>query len=69
LASAAAPPQPQIDVYPGAHHGFDSAAPLRHWAEVPNGAQPGAGVHLGGQPAARTASREALLQFLRTALR
>ena len=69
LASEAAPPQPQIDVYPGAHHGFDSAAPLRHWAEVPNGAQPGAGVHLGGQPEARTASREALLQFLRTALR
>ena len=69
LASAAAPPQPQIDVYPGAHHGFDSAAPLRHWAEVPNGAQRGAGVHLGGQPAARTASRDASLQFLRTALR
>ena len=69
LASEAAPPQPQIDVYPGAHHGFDSAAPLRHRAEVPNGAQPGAGVHLGGQPEARTASREALLQFLRTALR
>ena len=69
LASEAAPPQPQIDVYPGAHHGFDSAAPLRHWAEVPNGAQPGAGVHLGGQPEARAASREALLQFLRTALR
>ena len=69
LASEAAPPQPQIDVYPGAHHGFESAAPLRHWAEVPNGAQPGAGVHLGGQPEARAASREALLQFLRTALR
>ena len=69
LASEAAPPLPQIDVYPGAHHGFDSAAPVRHWAEVPNGAQPGAGVHLGGQPEARSASREVLLRFLRTALR
>ncbi|MBC7726298.1 MAG: dienelactone hydrolase family protein [Microbacteriaceae bacterium] len=69
LAREAAPPQPQIDVYPGAHHGFDSAAPVRHWAEVPNGVQRGAGVHLGGQPEARAASREAVLQFLRTALR
>ena len=69
LARESAPPQPQIDVYPGAHHGFDSAAPLRHWAEVPNGVQRGAGVHVGGQPEARTASREAVLQFLRTALR
>ena len=68
LASEAAPPLPQIDVYPGAHHGFDSAAPVRHWAEVPNGAQPGAGVHLGGQPEARFASREVLLHFLRAAL-
>jgi dienelactone hydrolase len=69
LAREAVDPRPRIDVYPGAHHGFDSTAPLRHWAEVPNGAQPGAGVHLGGQPEARAASRAALLAFLRTELR
>ena len=68
LARESAAPAPRIVVYPGAHHGFDSAAPLRHWAEVPNGVTPGAGVHLGGQPEARAASREALLLFLRSAL-
>ena len=68
LARESGAPAPRITVYPGAHHGFDSAAPLRHWAEVPNGAKPGAGVHLGGQPEARAASREALLSYLRAAL-
>lgn len=68
LAREAGAPAPRLAVYPGAHHGFDSAAPLRHWAEVPNGATPGAGVHLGGQPEARAESREAMLAFLRAAL-
>jgi dienelactone hydrolase len=57
--------QPQIKVYPGAFHGFDSLAPVRLRADVPNGVTPGAGVHVGGQAAAREASRQDLLSFLR----
>jgi dienelactone hydrolase len=56
---------PQIKVYPGAFHGFDSLAPVRLRADVPNGVKPGTGVHVGGQAAAREASRQDLLSFLR----
>ncbi|MCV2357600.1 dienelactone hydrolase family protein [Paucibacter sp. TC2R-5] len=57
--------KPQIKVYPGAFHGFDALAPVRLRADVPNGVKPGAGVHVGGQAAAREASRQDLLSFLR----
>ena len=67
-ASPAPVPAPQITVYPGAHHGFDGLAPVVLRADVPNGVHPGAGVHVGGQPEARAASRAQLLDFLRTAL-
>jgi dienelactone hydrolase len=60
--------RPQIVVYPGAFHGFDSLSALRLRADVPNGVKPGAGVHMGGQPEAREASRAALLNFLREQL-
>jgi dienelactone hydrolase len=56
-------------VYDGAHHGFDGTAPLRHRADVPGGAKPGQGVTVGGQPAAREASRREMLAFLREQLR
>jgi dienelactone hydrolase len=55
---------PQLEVYAGAVHGFDGAGPVRLRAEVPNGVRPGAGVHVGGDPAARRESRGRLRQFL-----
>lgn len=53
-----------IEGYPGAYHGFDSAQPVRLRRDVPNGAHPGQGVHVGGQPEALQRSRERLLSFL-----
>jgi dienelactone hydrolase len=55
---------PEIEGYVGAFHGFDSAAPVRLRRDVPNGANPGQGVHVGGHAAAWAASRERLLRFL-----
>lgn len=69
-ARAGAPDRaPQWEAYEGAHHGFDGTAPVRHLAAVPNGVRPGAGVHVGGNPAAREASRRRLEQFLRESWR
>jgi dienelactone hydrolase len=62
-------PPVRLVTYPGAFHGFDSQAPVRHRTDVPNGVNPGQGVRLGGQPAAREASRQALMEFLRQHLR
>ncbi|MET0332637.1 MAG: dienelactone hydrolase family protein [Rhizobacter sp.] len=64
LAKASAEPRPQIEGYAGAYHGFDSSAPVRLRRDVPNGTNPGQGVHVGGQPEALAASRARLLQFL-----
>ena len=61
-------PWVRVRAYEGAFHGFDSTAPVRHLPAVPNGVHPGRGVHAGGDPAARAASREALLATLRQAL-
>ena len=55
-------------VYPGAYHGFDGTAVLRVRRDVPNGVQPGHGVTVGGDAAAREASRRELLAFLRREL-
>ena len=68
LAARSAEPRPAIEVYPGAYHGFDSAAPLRHRGDVPGGVKPGQGVTVGGNPQAWLRSREALLAFLRPRL-
>jgi dienelactone hydrolase len=73
LAAATAPareggrdvPAPQFEAYAGAHHGFDGTAPVRLRRDVPNGVNPGQGVHVGGQPAARAAAALRLEQFLR----
>ena len=51
-------------VYPDAHHGFDGTATPRLRRDVPNGVNPGQGVTVGGQPAAREASRTELLGHL-----
>lgn len=64
LASATRGPRPEIESYANAHHGFDSQAPVRLRKDVPNGVKPGQGVHVGGDAAAREASRQRLLQFL-----
>lgn len=64
LARAAVGPAPQVEVYEGAHHGFDGTGEVRWRRDVPNGAQPGQGVHVGGHPAAREASALRLGRFL-----
>ena len=64
LARAAAEPRPALESYPGAWHGFDSALPLRLRKDVPNGAHPGQGVHVGGNAAAWRASRYRVARFL-----
>jgi dienelactone hydrolase len=64
LARQALGVAPQIVGYAGAYHGFDSNAPVRLRLDVPNGANPGQGVHVGGQPQAHEASRARLLRFL-----
>lgn len=64
LAEEAATPRPQIEGYAGAYHAFDSDAPVRLRRDVPNGTNPGQGVHMGGNAAAHAASRERLGVFL-----
>jgi len=64
LARSVAETPPEITVYPGAWHGFDSDAPLRLRKDVPNGVNPGQGVHVGGNPAVWRASRDRVVRFL-----
>jgi dienelactone hydrolase len=64
LAKAADEPRPEIVVYPSAWHGFDSDAPVRVRKDVPNGVNPGQGVHVGGNPAAWRASRDRVVRFV-----
>ncbi len=64
LAREAAGPRPEIEGYAGAHHGFDSDAPVRLRKDVPNGVNPGQGVHVGGNGAAWRASQARLLEFI-----
>ena len=66
LAQSARGVKPEIEGYAGAYHGFDSAAQVRLRKEVPNGVNPGQGVHVGGDAAALLASRDRLLRFLET---
>lgn len=56
---------PEVVLHPGAVHGFDGTSAVRVRLDVPNGVAPGRGVHVGGQPEARRASRAALDAFLR----
>lgn len=65
LAAEAKGASVSFEAYPGAYHGFDSTAPVRLRRDVPNGVNPGQGVHVGGDPLAFAASRERLQQFLR----
>ena len=65
MVRASTEPKPELEGYVGAYHGFDSDAPVRVRKDVPNGAVPGQGVHVGGNAAAHRESRERLLRFLR----
>ncbi len=64
LAREAAGPRPEIEGYAGAYHGFDSDQPVRLRKDVPNGVNPGQGVHVGGNGAAWRASQARLLKFI-----
>lgn len=56
--------QVQIRQWEGAHHGFDGTAAVVHRKDVPNGAHPGSGVHVGGEPQARQEAQAALVKTL-----
>ena len=55
----------QWEAYAGAYHGFDGTAPVRLRRDVPGGVNPGLGVHVGAEPAARAAADLRLSLFLR----
>ena len=57
--------KPEVETSANTYQTFDSTAPVRVRRDVPNGVNPGQGVHVGGEPAARAASRERLGRFLR----
>lgn len=63
--AAANPPRITLRSYAGAFHGFDSRSEVRLRSDVPNGANPGQGVRVGGNSEAREASRAELVRFLR----
>ena len=52
---------------PTSTHGFDGKAALTLRRDVPNGVNPGEGVHLGAHPEAREQSRRIMLQALQQA--
>lgn len=59
----------EVSVYAGAHHGFDApSGRLVHRTDVPNGVNPGQGVHVGPDPAAREDANRNVAAFLREIL-
>ena len=55
----------RVFVYPEAHHGFDSpSGSVRLRKEVPNGVNPGQGVHVGPHPRSRAQAYEILSKLL-----
>ncbi|WP_295855579.1 dienelactone hydrolase family protein [uncultured Xylophilus sp.] len=57
-----------VQVYPDSYHDFDNpSGRLRVRTDVPNGTQPGRGVHVGPNPAARTAAYAHVRMVLRDA--
>ena len=64
LARTAQGTRPRIEAYPGAYHDFDGSGLVRVRHDVPNGVQPGQGVHVGSNPDARRLSEIAMLDFL-----
>ena len=59
----------EVTVYPDAHHGFDAPrGSVRLRSDVPGGVNPGQGVHVGANPAARSDARRRVDTFLAEAL-
>ena len=60
----------KVVVYPNAHHGFDAPdGAIVHRTDVPNGTNPGQGVHVGANPAAREKANAKVRAFLNDRLR
>ena len=60
----------QIVTYPGAYHDFDNPGikRVRLRTDVPNGVNPGQGVHTGPDPEAREDAKQRVLAFFKTTL-
>ncbi len=60
----------QIVTYPGAYHDFDNPgiSRVRLRTDVPNGVNPGQGVHTGPDPEAREDAKQRVLAFFKTTL-
>lgn len=69
--TAAARSEPlKVTVFPGAHHGFDApGSTVAHRTDVPNGVNPGHGVHVGANPEMREKANAKLRSFLDEQLR
>jgi len=60
----------KVVVYPNAHHGFDAPdGAVIHRTDVPNGTNPGQGVHVGANPEAREKANAKVRAFLNQRLR
>lgn len=60
----------EVNVYPDSYHDFDSpVGQVRVRADVPNGVNPGLGVHVGPNPAARDKAYARLRELLVAALK
>ncbi|MEP6678635.1 MAG: dienelactone hydrolase family protein [Betaproteobacteria bacterium] len=60
----------KVTVFPGAHHGFDAPGTgMTHRTDVPNGVNPGQGVHVGADPEMRERANAKLRAFLEEHLR
>ena len=60
----------EVNVYPGSYHGFDSpSGEVLLRTDVPDGVNPGRGVHAGPNPVAREQAYARLLEVLRTAMK
>ena len=60
----------EVHVYPDSYHDFDNpSGVLRLRSDVPNGLNPGQGVHVGPNPVAREQAYDRLRQVLRQAFR
>lgn len=58
-----------VTTYADSYHAFDSpTGKLQHRTDVPNGVDPGRGVHVGPNPAAREAANASVRAFLRQRL-
>ncbi len=60
----------KVTVFPGSHHGFDAPGnTVTHRTDVPNGVNPGQGVHVGANPDMRDKANAKLRAFLDEQLR